>query len=415
MTSRLDIRALTGLRFVAAVLVLIAHVALAFPNVALAFPTSLLMRLLVGLASAGMSLFFVLSGFVMWLNYAHPIAARKPGAIRDFALARFARLYPMYLVVIAVAFSMAFLLHGWPLVRQILPDAMYFIAGIEAWIPGDNGRLLIFGVPYITHLWSISTELFFYLAFPLIAITFARSKSTKTIALIGLANLALGCTAFYLVINYRITSRIAPGLAQADGFHWLTYYSPYIRLFQFLAGCVACHLYLTARDQSPTRREAFGACVIGYLAALSPLAITIISELTRVTEYRMTCAMLLQILPLIAFPFLMLFLARYSSALCRVLSLRPIVVVGEISYSIYLLHPFVLFAMQALFEGLYQTSVIAQVSLAAATSVLVILMSFATYHLIERPAKRWIRGQTATAVSAGGSPGLSQICAKAPA
>jgi peptidoglycan/LPS O-acetylase OafA/YrhL len=38
MTSRLDIRALTGLRFVAAVLVLIAHVALAFP-------TSLLMRL----------------------------------------------------------------------------------------------------------------------------------------------------------------------------------------------------------------------------------------------------------------------------------------------------------------------------------------------------------------------------------
>ena len=153
MTSRVDIRALTGLRFVAALLVLIAHVALAFPNVALAFPTSLLRRLLVGLASAGMSLFFVLSGFVMWLNYAHPIAARKPGAIRDFALARFARLYPMYFVVIAVAFSMAFLLHGWPLVRQILPDTMYFIAGIEVWIPGDNGRLLIFRVPYITHLW----------------------------------------------------------------------------------------------------------------------------------------------------------------------------------------------------------------------------------------------------------------------
>ena len=55
---------------------------------------------------------------------------------------------------------------------------------------------------------------------------------------------------------------------------------------------------------------------------------------------------------------------------------------AKISYSIYLLHPFVLFAMQALFEGLYQ------VSLAAATSVLVILMSFATYRLIEPASKK---------------------------
>jgi acetyltransferase len=321
----------------------------------------------------------------------------------------------MYLVVIAVALSMTFILHGWPLVRQILPDTMYFIAGIDTWIPGDNGRLLIFGVPYITHLWSISTEIFFYLVFPLSAVTFTRSKSTKTIALIGLTNLALGCTAFYLAINYfsEITSRIAPRLAEADGFGWLTYYSPYIHLFQFLAGCIACHLYLTARDQSPTRSETFGAGVIGYLAAFSPLAITISFEVIRVTEYRMTCAMLVHILTLVALPFLMLFLARYSSALCRVLSLRPIVVGGEISYSIYLLHPFVLFGMQTLFERLYQTSVIGQVSLAAATSVLVILMSFATYHLIERPAKRWIRGQTARAVSAGDSPGLPQICVEA--
>jgi peptidoglycan/LPS O-acetylase OafA/YrhL len=108
-----DIPALTG-RFIAAFVVLITHVALVLP-------LGLLPRLLAGFAPAGMTLFFALSGFVMWLNYAHPISGKERRALRNFFRARFVRLYPMYLVVIVFALGMICVLHGAPLVQQTLP------------------------------------------------------------------------------------------------------------------------------------------------------------------------------------------------------------------------------------------------------------------------------------------------------
>src|SRR6478735_2548909 len=110
MQSRIDIPALTGMRFVAAALVLISHLTWGLPN-------SLVTRLMEDCATDGMGLFFVLSGFVMWLNYARAIAAGRPGALYDFAVARFARLYPMYLAVTLVAIGAALALYGWPTVK----------------------------------------------------------------------------------------------------------------------------------------------------------------------------------------------------------------------------------------------------------------------------------------------------------
>jgi peptidoglycan/LPS O-acetylase OafA/YrhL len=102
---------------------------------------------------------------------------------------------------------------------------------------------------------------------------------------------------------------------------------------------------------------------------------------------------LLQIVPLLAFPFLMFFLSRYSSGLSRMLSFRPIVFGGEVSYSIYLLHPFVLLGTTQLFAWVDQTNVTGQLGFMAATTAVVIVISIGTYRFIERPAKKWLRGQ----------------------
>ena len=50
-----------------------------------------------------MTVFFTLSGFVMWLNYAESISKGEDGAVRRFAVARIARLWPMYLLTFAIA------------------------------------------------------------------------------------------------------------------------------------------------------------------------------------------------------------------------------------------------------------------------------------------------------------------------
>jgi peptidoglycan/LPS O-acetylase OafA/YrhL len=383
-----SIPALTGLRFIAAFMVLIAHVAMVLP-------TGWIPSFLAQLAPLGMMLFFVLSGFVIWLNYAEPIAAAKQGALRDFAIARFARLCPMYLVVVLLALGMASIVQGIAVVQQNFREILYFVSFLEAWFTDYNGRLIMLSVPYIMHLWSISTEVFFYLIFPFIAVLLFKAKAPKTIQTIGFVNVLLGGITFYLVFNHfrEITSVVTPRLNDTDAWNWLCYYSPYIRVFQFLSGCIACHLYLTLRHQAPTNVETRKARILARAALIASLVMIVLVNFCDLTAYHFACAVLLQVIPLVALPFLMFFLSRYSSALGHLLSLRPIVAGGEVSYSIYLLHPFVLVGTKEMIGRLIHSDTTGQLAFIALTVVFVGLISSATYRLIECPAKRWLRGK----------------------
>jgi peptidoglycan/LPS O-acetylase OafA/YrhL len=385
MNSPKDIPALTGLRFIAAFMVLIAHGALALP-------TGSLPGLLVGLAPLGMVLFFVLSGFVIWLNYAQPIAAKKQAALRHFAIARFARLYPMYLVVVLLGLAITSAVYGIGEVKRSFPQILYFALFLDAWFADHDGRLIL-SVTYITHLWSISTEVFFYVVFPLIAILLVKAKSLMTIILIGIANIVFAGVAFYFVINHshEIMSFIAPRLSKADAWNWLIYYSPYMRLFQFISGCIACHLYLTLQYRTPTTVEMSRARVLAYLAVMAALAMIIPVNFSHLTTYRLTCALLLQVIPLVAFSFLIFFVSRYGSGLGHALSLRPLVVGGDASYSMYLLHPFVLLGIGQIIGGLLTSNIVAQLTFLGVTALAVALISHATYRFIEHPAKKWLR------------------------
>ena len=91
---------LTGLRGVAAGSVLIAHaldVAFSYSGRHYWEPSSS------RLSYFGMSLFFVLSGFVISYNYTPLFQKERPGvALWRFFVARFARLYPLYALSIVV-------------------------------------------------------------------------------------------------------------------------------------------------------------------------------------------------------------------------------------------------------------------------------------------------------------------------
>lgn len=105
MEDRHFIGSLTGLRFVAAATVAIGHGSLSLRQDWLA-------QLVAQISSIGMTLFFVLSGFVLWFNYASRIQCTPFWfALREFAIARFARLYPMYIVVVLG-------IVGWLIVRR---------------------------------------------------------------------------------------------------------------------------------------------------------------------------------------------------------------------------------------------------------------------------------------------------------
>ena len=102
-----QIAPLTGLRGLAAYAVLIAHAM----DASVGHKEGIAHSLAVGLAYFGMSLFFVLSGFVIAYNYEkklHLSHGRK-----RFFVARFARLFPLYAVVL--------LYYAWPLMDRASP------------------------------------------------------------------------------------------------------------------------------------------------------------------------------------------------------------------------------------------------------------------------------------------------------
>ena len=83
--------ALTGLRFLAALHVVVFHSRSLFS----AAPQAIQDFLFTG--SVAVALFFTLSGFVLTINYAAPDRSAIPN-LRQFWAARFARIYPLYLV-----------------------------------------------------------------------------------------------------------------------------------------------------------------------------------------------------------------------------------------------------------------------------------------------------------------------------
>ena len=168
---------LTGLRFVAAFCVLIAHSV----TVVMDGHDVYWMKQASGF---GMTLFFVLSGFVIHYNYAAAVTGRQ--AVRGtaaFFWARFARLYPLLLLML-VLYVLVSNRHfefwtGRPeRFIDVLRALPYFLLSIQSWfyLPiGDTSLIYAIG-PSASLTWSISTEWFFYLVYPLAAWVLVRLR-----------------------------------------------------------------------------------------------------------------------------------------------------------------------------------------------------------------------------------------------
>jgi peptidoglycan/LPS O-acetylase OafA/YrhL len=162
-----DVPALTGLRFFAAFSVLLAHGLAA--TVAINKPAEGVVLWLTQLSGFGMTLFFVLSGFVIHYNYSGLVTDGRLRGIATFLWARFARLYPLFLLmmVVYVLVSQRHVAYwtGRPeefnAIFQALP---YFLLSIQSWIYKviDGGSLIEAIRGGSPPTWSISTEWFFY-------------------------------------------------------------------------------------------------------------------------------------------------------------------------------------------------------------------------------------------------------------
>ncbi|MGE4313772.1 MAG: acyltransferase family protein [Pseudobdellovibrionaceae bacterium] len=323
--------------------------------------------------------FFVLSGFVIYANYGQKL--QEGYSLKKFMWLRFWRLYPLHFAVL-----MAF----------ILSDvAQYFIhiEGAALYPPfsaPNEGLWAIFcnllliqslhtmdGLSFNGPSWSISVEFYTYL---IVAVLLSLAKKKSDIILIGVA---IASVILVMMMRGNLYAKIDWGLFRC--------------LYGFCIGCLTYKIY----------RYVDGKSWFLPKWAVHLLELLTLGGICVFIEYYST-GLLSSILPLL-FSVVIVVFAFEAGFVSRVLKARPFLILGMLSYSIYMIHIFVsgkFFALPIrLIEGrtdlvlssqlngetVYGTSLLSGTLIEVAFLAIVIAGAFVSYYLIEKPFRNWSR------------------------
>ena len=379
LTARPALPALTGLRFIAAAQVVGFHAHAMVPawrdNPALAF---------LGAGYSGVSLFFVLSGFVLAYNYLTPDGGGV-SSVRDFLVARFARVYAVYLVGIVLAlpiFARELQRSGTAgaILRDGVPVTTATLALVQAWIPPYACRLNCPG-------WSLSAEAFFYLTFPLLGAWLCR-RGRPALLLVGAVCWIVACS---LVLSYlHIDPERLGGVTAATQSNWVAMlkFNPLLRLPEFILGVSTGLIFL--RDPAALRK------VAGPLSIATLLVIVALLSQHEHMRYLLIHNGVMS--PLYAL--LIVTLACGVGPLAALLSTKLLGLLGEASFALYLLHVallvYVVKALAALHLSIDRTPALISVYLIVTQGIAILVLL-----RIEEPARRFIRRRFGTSRAAG--------------
>lgn len=306
--QRKSLDALTGLRFVAAVGVIVYHYG------ASAFPAFL--RQLVATGFVGVDLFYLLSGFVLTYVYRPP----TPLSVREFLAARVARVYPLYalgLVLAAPAFVAA-LFEQRSAIGALtrLGTALALRLGlVHAWVM----HVGVWNVPD----WSVSVEWAFYVAFPLLLRWAFRARSPARVgALVWVAGVAVAFAEHFSRPAFVGIARTAP-----DYVAGVLEYQPLGRFHEFIIGILLARVWLSREEPRHERARAWVSPLV-LVALLTLLAFGPALPLLPVSNGVLVPA----------FAWLVFDLADGRGPLARILASRWLVKLGDASYGAYILH-----------------------------------------------------------------------------
>lgn len=333
VTPRLD--ALTGLRYVAALWVFLYHLG----NY---IEVPLLNHYMIKIGHAGVSLFFILSGFVMTLNYGNKFqAVFTRNSVTEFYWMRAARIMPMYWFALIVMTFMSVVFRAG---RQV--EAEFAWAGpvdyLGSWIA--NATLTNVFIPNIIYQqgwnppgWSVGAEAFFYLMFPFLLcfVQWVFRRSLSPLGLLGLILLLqiLSYTAsIYFIYCLNITSSTAlPSWAIID---FVIYRQPFLRIWEFCFG-IGLFYFMQENSINENSRSLVFICGIFLLV----FAATIFHSENPFSGFAYFWYMNGFKYVFFTLPFILMIasIASGKSFISRILGNRVLVEMGEASYSLYIL------------------------------------------------------------------------------
>ena len=190
----------------------------------------------------GVSVFFILSGFLMTYSYFYTDRLSECGVkcCINFGISKIRKLYPLHIVMLLVAVPLllrnAIGLSG--LKRFYIPSIEAIINAllIQAWFPNKDIYNSLNGVS-----WYLSVSLFLYILFPLIICIVRRYKSKWP---------AYGVIVITLIIQFLFgfISCLLEKSFSLDGFvHWFVYIFPLSRLEDFIIGVNLGYIFVNSK------------------------------------------------------------------------------------------------------------------------------------------------------------------------
>jgi peptidoglycan/LPS O-acetylase OafA/YrhL len=290
-------------------------------------------------------IFFMITGFLFFSKLLE--AKGKTINWQKYYVARFLRIYPLYLLVLVTIVIIVMKLSNWilhpPLTDRIM-EIMFWLFFSQTSL--NNYQY----APTITSavLWSLSREWQFYAALPLVGALFLHIKASLNIIYISVLLLAL-----FILMN-----------STADKVATIETNTP------FLVGILAAFL---------VRHENIRRIAANKIVALLVLAMMIFSY----TCYNTIFSFIPYLLISISF-----IVIACGNSLFGILTNYISLILGQISYGLYLIHPVLLYIVYHISPRIVQMASRSQLSFWIVTSIvgiLLMLICSLTYRFIEKP------------------------------
>ncbi len=348
------IKPLTGLRWIAALFVYLSHTIGEnnLPKGLLKFSEN---------GYNGVTIFFVLSAFILTVNYRERLKLRST---LKYLTARAARILPVYYSVLAFVLLQTKLRDGsipaWSWKHLLLIQVWYTDLNISM---GLNGPA-----------WSVGVELFFYLLFPILIFSFKKLLKTTKMSVV------LTIIGVCLIGFFYFKFRNGPSdVGDTNSTHRWLYRSPLTRIGDFIYGIGLAGIYMSVQKTNKVQK---------VWSALAYIALVAIVFMMYFTTPRTAISWDLQY----AIPAGVLILGlamNQRSFLSRLLSTKAFLLLGEISFAFYLIHK-----VLPLDNYLKNTSTFAVLYYLMNLAVLCAI-SYSLYHFVEKPSRKYINSQFA--------------------
>jgi peptidoglycan/LPS O-acetylase OafA/YrhL len=312
------INSLTALRGIAALLVVVFHFHLLIMPLADQEATLLIRRLYLMV-----DLFFILSGFIMMYVYGEWFSdTLEYPSYRKYLTARFARIYPLHFLTflyVLLLFSILWY-HHVPLDsttqavgnKNDIPLHLFMLHGLRMPASGT----------WNTPSWSIGAEWLMYLIFPVLVRPFNKLHASGMIVCVAIASLL-----YYFTPDRNVVEGYEQFRLPMKNLDNIAFPANLMRCIAgFLLGMVIYKLY--------TQKLGAGFFNTGYSGAVCAVLMVCLLHLS-----------LPDFITIWTFPILILAVAHNDVVEKSILKSKPLQFLGDISYSVYLVHIPIIFTL----------------------------------------------------------------------